>query len=869
MITPHFMSKWSLRPNTPVFLLCGTAFFAIVSPISISAQTTPSVLTTSENEIARRQARVTNAETLLEKSRSAAADKNPEAAYSLALEAVDLLPAGLPTDPNRASTISAFSQTAMDYANWLISQGRYQDAERVAKTILSPAINPDFKPAARLLANLEQPDYYNKTIDPAFATEREDVQKLLNQAEGYAATGRYDLAMKRYEQVLNLDRYNAAARNGMEAVNKQRTTYYDQAYNETRSRMLWEVEQAWERPVPKRNTSTRSTASSTFQAANESKANITKKLNDIVIKEINFPEITIREFVNFLKNQSRQLDPNKQGVNIVLKLSEESTTTEGESTDADDSTVSQVTPSTKISISPPINNIPLGEAIRYLTELEDLKYKIDPFAVEILSPTASTEDLVTKEYRVSPGFIPVTPSDDTATPMAGGRSSGGETRLLDRRDAKKFLEEQGVPFNSDEAFARYIPSGSRLIVRNTQSAIDTIDTIIEGELGVPPNQVEIESKFLEISQNNLNELGFDWLLGPFSIGGGVYGDGGTVGLGQETSGDYYSNYPFSQIGGNPITAGTRSGIGTSLNSAITANSIDALIAQVPQGFNVATPGIFGIAGVFTNPQFQMVIRALSQKKGIDLMSAPKVTTKSGSKATVKIVRDFPYPQNFEPPEVPESTGGSGTSNTGTGSARAGIVVTSSIITPANPTDFTNRELGVTLEVEPVVGADNYTIDLYLSPRVVNFDGFVNYGSPVIGPRYNPVSILSGNPSGIETYEITPNVMNQPIFSVRSVDTNVTVWDGQTVALGGLIREDVQKVQDKVPLLGDIPLAGRLFRSNVDQNIKKNLIIFVTARLINAQGQPLIQLDDEEDFVEPLGLPEDLPPPTFQTQKFGK
>ena len=98
---------------------------------------------------------------------------------------------------------------------------------------------------------------------------------------------------------------------------------------------------------------------------------------------------------------------------------------------------------------------------------------------------------------------------------------------------------------------------------------------------------------------------------------------------------------------------------------------------------------------------------------------------------------------------------------------------------------------------------------------------------------------------------------------------MTVWDGQTVALGGLIREDVQKVQDKVPLLGDIPLAGRLFRSNVDQTIKKNLIIFVTARLINAQGQPLVQQDVEEEFVELLGLPGDLPQPTFQSRKIGK
>ena len=128
MITPHFLSKWSLRPNAPVFLLCGAALFAAVSPLPIAAQSAPSVITTSENEIARRQARVTNAEALLEKSRRAAADKNPEAAYSLALQAVDLLPGGLPNDPNRASTISAFSQTAMDYANWLISQWRYQDA---------------------------------------------------------------------------------------------------------------------------------------------------------------------------------------------------------------------------------------------------------------------------------------------------------------------------------------------------------------------------------------------------------------------------------------------------------------------------------------------------------------------------------------------------------------------------------------------------------------------------------------------------------------------------------------------------------------------------------------------------------------------
>ena len=161
-----------------------------------------------------------------------------------------------------------------------------------------------------------------------------------------------------------------------------------------------------------------------------------------------------------------------------------------------------------------------------------------------------------------------------------------------------------------------------------------------------------------------------------------------------------------------------------------------------------------------------------------------------------------------------------------------------------------------------MGADNYTIDLSLSPEVVEFDGFVNYGSPIIGPSYNALT-------GIQPFVITPNVINQPIFSVRKVTTSVSIWDGQTVALGGLIREDVQKVNDKVPILGDMPLAGRLFRSNVDQKIKKNLIVFVTARLMNAEGQPLLQQDDEEETVEPIGLPEDLPPPTITTRSRGK
>jgi general secretion pathway protein D len=266
--------------------------------------------------------------------------------------------------------------------------------------------------------------------------------------------------------------------------------------------------------------------------------------------------------------------------------------------------------------------------------------------------------------------------------------------------------------------------------------------------------------------------------------------------------------------------------------------------------------MFGLAGIFTNPQFQVVIRALNQKKGIDLMSAPTVTTKSGIKAVVNVIREFRYPTQFDPPQIPQTVNGNNTN--GNGNADGGFVV-SPIITPTTPSGFDTRNLGVTLEVTPQVGADGYTIDLDLAPEVVDFDGFINYGTPILGLGSSGVGPLSA-PTAVV---VSPNVINQPIFSSRKVTTNVTIWDGMTISLGGLMREDVQKVQDKVPLLGDVPLVGRLFRSDVDQKIKKNLIIFVTAKLLDAEGKPVRSDVEQEEVVEPLGLPDEIPPPNIE------
>jgi len=79
---------------------------------------------------------------------------------------------------------------------------------------------------------------------------------------------------------------------------------------------------------------------------------------------------------------------------------------------------------------------------------------------------------------------------------------------------------------------------------------------------------------------------------------------------------------------------------------------------------------------------------------------------------------------------------------------------------------------------------------------------------------------------------------QPFFQTRTATTKLVVWDGETVVLGGLIREQMTDFNDKIPVLGDIPLLGKLFQSKGSSSVKENLMIFVTARIVDSSGRPL-------------------------------
>jgi general secretion pathway protein D len=787
----------------------------------------PGVQTTVERQIQLLEQKKQYAARQITEADRAMADKDYETAYAHYKSAVDILPAsGAATADVREQGISGFCDAGVKLARLRTSEGRYQDALTIVEVVLEEAYAPNYGPALALRSQLLDPKGFadRGTLTPSHVAKVEEVKKLIKEGEGYFATGRYDLAFKRCEQALNVDKYNIAARKLMERINTVRQKYADTAYNETRSELLMRVQKAWELPVRK-FTDGPTTIVEQPEIPVGSTEVIANKLNNIKIPKLDFTDSSIIEAIGFLRTRAAELDdtetdPSRKGVNIVLKLPPGS-------------------PNASMPITFAVTEVSLGAALEYVADAANLKTKIERHAVVVVPKTENTDVLITKEYKVPPGFMQVAPGGSTETD-----ANGQPVAAISK--AKTFLESQGVIFPPG-ASANYIPNSSRLIVKNTQANLDFVDSLVETAVATRPTQVEIEARFLEVTQNNLNELGFDWLLGQFALSGGtgIYGGGGTMGFGRTLNNDSYpltnpatgvpvgATSPYS----GPITAGNRGGSGgQGFSTAIQANAVDAILLGSQGG---VAPGVLTLAGVFTNPQFQVILRAISQKKGIDLVSAPKVTTKSGMRARIEMIRDFTYPTEFEPPQASASVGTQFTP-----------------VVPNSPSGWVTEPTGITLEVEPTVGPDNYTIELVIAPRVIEFDGFINYGNPINATvaANVPIPIPGGGvlntllPS--KTFQATPNTINQPVFSKREIITQLSVYDGQTVALGGLMREDVQKVNDKVPILGDIPLAGRLFRSSVDQHVKRNLVMFVTAGLMDPAGQPLIKAV-EDDAVVPV------------------
>lgn len=854
-----------------------------VGPSAIYAGQTQAGITA--REAARRKAEEKAAEILLQEGRSAYA----EGKYSEALEKYRQAWNRVPHAPAtkklqefiRLSISDASIAVAIEYSK----VGRYDDAEQLLLDVLKR--DPSNARARKELSMLRDPVRNNPALTPEHVKDVDEVNRLLSLAWGYYELGKYNEADAEFNNVLKIDPYNTAARRGQEAVQQRRINYYSTVHDTYRAKALAEVTSMWEAAMPNYVELDESSASAggVVIERSEGQLKIIELLDSIRIPRVSFDKTPITDVVEFLRAEIRR-SGGSLNVNYVKRRDEptavvapvassssdedEDEEEDGESTSSAPAPVA-VQPAVESLVTTDMENVTMRALLDelrnddYIYVVRDngvyIYQKGDPNAVELQTVTFNS---VPKSYLTGGGDGEDDDGGDDEDDAFGSRQTKGK-----RFDPAAALRLScGADFSARGARASYNANLQQLIVTNTPENLELIADLITESRGKATKMVKITTKFVEVSQTNDDELSFDWVVNPFSVS-----NNGTTFLGGGTSSDSipnrtyndfvtsggsaYSNYhtnsgswPVSNNGAyssmsdpvtnGMVTSGLRSGSG-----AISSSSMDSLIAagSPTTSANAApAPGILSLTGIYDSGSFQMIMRGLSQKRGVDVMSAPSLVMIPGEEnvppeapqdtrldapitlegARIEVVRRFVYPTLYDAPQIPENSGGGGYRSS---------TSTMPVAAPSNPSDWGVEEVGLVMVVkmdsEPV---DNVIKFSGFIVRVVDFEGFINYGSPIVSGVSNQTQI--------ESIVLTENRIDQPIFSRKMVSTTLSLYDGYTVAIGGMIEDRVQKVEDKVPVFGDLPLIGRFFRSNAESHSRKNLTVFVTADIIDPTGKPV-------------------------------
>ncbi len=295
-----------------------------------------------------------------------------------------------------------------------------------------------------------------------------------------------------------------------------------------------------------------------------------------------------------------------------------------------------------------------------------------------------------------------------------------------------------------------------LTVCATPAELDRISAVLD-QLQPRP-QFNIRMKFVEINEAVSRTAGVDWLPGHSRM------------LPIHNQSEKLLEMPVDPPGGNHPVAAPKLMVTNSLAESF--------------------------AGVLTAEQSRAATKVLEQHDGIDILSAPGITTEAGREAQVSVTSP--------------TTVVTGVSSTPIGDSKVKI-------------DYRTQPIrcGFMLDVVPEVSADGNSLDLKLT---VSKSEFLGYGAPRGGLENWPGQIAS--PMAVKPL---------PHFRLQQLVTRKTVEDGQTIVLTGFTSEEVVVARDRVPVLGDLPLLGRLFRRSYAGKTRKNLIVFVTPTLIYPDG----------------------------------
>ncbi len=393
------------------------------------------------------------------------------------------------------------------------------------------------------------------------------------------------------------------------------------------------------------------------------------------------------------------------------------------------------------------DGLPLGMALKYVMNAQNLAYRVEDGVVLIATPQEfSNEPMETRVFYLRTGL----------GPFALETSALQSNPMLAMQPLQRVIEQAiGQPTGSKLVIDER--SGS-LIVTNTAENVRKIERLLS-RLDTTPIQVLIETRFVEVTFTDLQHLGLENVLsGPLDLGKKTARDG-TQGPAQQLATGSGFKFPA--------------------------------MARESEALN------FTIQGVLTGTQFEAVLHALKETKRSKTLSAPRVTTLNNQRASIKVVDEFRYPTRYEVSLVQFDINGDGDFEDAGETEFVNV-----------PQDIQKRDIGILLNVTPSVGKDFKTITLVLAPEVSQFSGeFRDLGGDVKVPE----------------------------FTSSQLTTSVAIADGHTAVLGGLMKDSVSEQVDKVPVLGNLPLVGGLFRQHEQSQTRKNLLIFLTARILAPRG----------------------------------
>lgn len=743
-------------------------------------------------------------------------------------DAVDAYAAASTTFPDSPTTselrnaaLDRYAQASVEHARALARKGQLKEAKAVIDVVLQKDITPNHAGAIAARNELDDPIRNNPALTGEHAKDIDQVRRLLYMADGAYDLGKFNEAKQHYTAILRIDPHNQAATRGLEKVANQKSKYYQAASGQTRAEALMEVDRAWELPLePNLVVPLAPVLTETYQQG--SNVPLGNKLSRIIVPKFIVEDVTLMEAIDVLRlraveNDVFELVPDLKGINITVNLG--------------DHAASPAKQILERRFDLRVSNVPVESILKYITEMTQTSFRFDDHAVTITHRGANGGGMISRSYRVPPDFL--------SNLSAGAKEQAVEEDIFNtkpdingmmakRMGAQESFTKQGVSF-PEGASVNFNATSNTLLVINTASNHDIIQQIIDTVVQTEPVIVSVKVTMVKVEKNILEELGFDWMLNDFGLGGSGglasntgYLSGGTVGNGSVI--DDLPLVPGNPTPRNPITAGNRSGDG-----AFSKYDLDQLLAdggsRKTQQFDRA-PGIIGVNGVINNTTIQMLMRGLDQKKAADVLATPSVTTRSGQAASITMIKEFIYPTEYDPPELPSI----GTIDTPILDGNGNIIGIDSVpvsppIVPAFPTSFEARDTGVFLEVLPTADANRQYIDVALKPVITDFDGFVNYGSPI--------NFISAG----ESVVLAENPILMPVFSVKKVDTSMVIADGATVVIGGLLKDSVTTVNDKTPILGSLPMVGRLFQTNGLKHNSTAILFFVNVELVDPTGRP--------------------------------